>query len=169
MAALVIGGSILISVSPQAVSIARLFDNSLASDMRFSVTGTIIDVIKAHFPVGTGLGGFQPAYEAFEPDALLRRQYLNEAHNDYLQLALEGGLAGCVLLFAFASWCVFHLVRTMRHGNAHPDAEIQSTGGLVILLIAVASVVDYPLRTGFIMVVLVVAASWLGAHEPSHD
>ena len=61
-------------------------------------------------PFGGGFGSFEAAYKIVEPVNLLSLQYLNHAHNDYLELAIEAGLPGLALaglwivLIGWLSW-----------------------------------------------------------------
>jgi O-antigen ligase len=70
--------------------------------------------------LGWGLGTFPVVYPQFR--SFYTNFFVNEAHNDYLQVLTETGLAG----FAIAIW---FLVRTFRHGWAKLDNWTESTNG----------------------------------------
>ncbi len=149
-------------VSPQGRTLSRIFDLGHGQDLRARALPTMTELAKTYFPTGTGFGGFEPVFRAHEPFQLLARQYLNEAHNDYLQLAIEGGLAGLLLLGAFAGWWLatsWHIMR--KKIPCHPYGILPAASALIILLIALASAVDYPVRTPLIMITLLLACVWM--------
>ncbi len=65
----------------------------------------------AHLPMGSGLGTFEIAYPAFEAEQQITTSFANHAHNEYLELALEGGLPAMLLLLAYLSLLGWNLVR----------------------------------------------------------
>lgn len=148
--------------SPQGQGLSRLFGLKPGEDLRADALPTIIEIAKTYFPAGTGFGGFEPTFRAHEPFALLTLQYLNEAHNDYLQLIIEGGLAGVLLLFAFAGWWLMTSWRLLGQNPAgRRYGLLPSASAIIVLLIALASAVDYPVRTPLIMITLLLACVWM--------
>ncbi|WP_168194186.1 O-antigen ligase family protein [Altererythrobacter sp. TH136] len=147
--------------SPQAQSVVRLFGLNPADDLRARAFPTMIGLLRDYFPFGTGFGGFEPAFRAAEPFDLLSLQYLNEAHNDYLQLAIEAGVAGLAILIGFAVWYAVTAVGILRRKPSKAETPVNLTGTLMVLLIALASIVDYPVRTPLMMVTLVLACAWM--------
>ena len=85
-------------------------------------------------------------YPAFEPITNLSPSYVNEAHNEYLQLILETGLIFPVLFAMFLGWLGFRLAATRRNPDWNQAAlTLAAAAGVAILLLH--SLVDYPLRT----------------------
>lgn len=122
----------------------------------------------AHFwPLGSGLGSFPEVYPLFEnPDRIIAR-YANHAHNDYLEVLFETGLIGAVLIvLALATWAVFS-VRAWR-GPAE-DRLWPRAASIVIGLVLIHSVVDYPLRTPAILVITTFFALVLAAPPRARD
>ena len=72
----------------------------------------------------------------------------NRAHNDFLELALEAGLPGLLLLTALGGALVWRMVRRLRDAGAveGPRAQVWFAAGVLVLL-ATHSLVDYPLRS----------------------
>lgn len=152
----------LLFVSPRAQSITRLFGLDPAADLRVTALPTMLDIAATFFPAGTGFGGFEPVFRAAEPFDLLSRNYVNEAHNDFLQIAIEGGAAGLIVLALALIWLAktaWRLVRA-RHG-VNDVTQLGRTGLLIVLMVGAASAVDYPIRTPLIMITLVVACVWM--------
>ncbi len=154
-----VGLLILLSVDlGRAASITRILAGDADSDMRKRAMPTILTMLKTYFPVGAGFGGFDILFRIHEPDALLKPTYFNRAHNDFLEVVLDGGLAGALLLLAGLGWWLNATVRAFRAGS---DQILNRLGALMILLIVLASMIDYPARTPTIMACLVIAGVWL--------
>ena len=135
-------------VVPQLPAFQRLGAQDFARDVRFSAAPTVFAMARDAFPAGIGFGAFEHAYKAYEPDALLTSSYFNQAHDDFLQLAVEAGLPGLVLLVL----ALLFLARQLRAllpwlRRAEPDAWLALTAFASLGLLAAASAVDYPLRT----------------------
>lgn len=96
-------------------------------------------------PAGSGLGTFELVYRLTEDPSSVDRTFINRAHNDYLQLALETGAPGILLLAAFLAWWMKRTVRLWRpdRGDLVARAATVASGALLL-----HSLVDYPLRTG---------------------
>jgi O-antigen ligase len=97
------------------------------------------------WPFGVGVGGAEPALIAAERLEVLDPLVPNRVHNDYLELALEGGLpavlsfAAIVLILATLAWWTW---------RDRPRERLFTALGVAILGIAAAhSFVDYPLRS----------------------
>lgn len=155
-----LGGVVALSVfSNRAVSIDRAITIEGDQDMRVRALPTVTAMAKAYFPAGSGFGGFDPVFRIHEPFDLLKLTYFNHAHNDFLEIMLDGGLAGLLLLLSAMGWWAIASIRAWRTTVTHP--MLARLGSAIILLILVASVFDYPARTPIIMAILTIAALWL--------
>jgi len=110
-------------------------------------------------PLGSGAGSFDPIYRIYEPLEALDSTYLNHAHNDLAQIAIEFGVPGLALLGAFALWWALRSWRLWRHRNRADG--IGRVGSALILLPLIASIGDYPLRTPIHSVVWIIAIFFL--------
>ena len=146
----------------RADSLYRIASVELAGDLRVRLLQPLLDMISSSFPVGIGFGAFDPVFRAIEPDALLRRSYANNAHNDLLQLVLEGGLPAVLLLVALLGWLARHSYRIWFRERPEPPILLARLGSLVSAMILLGSVADYPLRTPFVMIVFAISLAWLG-------
>ncbi len=93
-----------------------------------------------HLPFGVGFGNFQLIYPSYETPAIIVDKYVNHAHNDYLELFLEGSVGAAILLIAYFAL----LVRQCAKGGM---IDMQKAAVVGIIVILVHSLVDYPLRT----------------------
>jgi O-antigen ligase len=115
---------------------------------RMAIWHNTVRAILAHLPVGTGFGTFDLVYPAFESAADVRSSFANHAHNEYLELLLEGGVAAGIGLVGYFGLIAYAMLRFPRS-----ELRIAAFCGLLFLLIH--SFVDYPLRN--ISMVLVFA------------
>lgn len=157
--AILASGVVLSIVFGRAYSLERSTMAGLTGDPRIEALPLVIDAIGRYFPFGTGLGTFDPVYRIAEPDAVLRPRYVNEAHNDWLQVVLESGIAGALLLVASVGWWAYASWRAWT--GSQTTGALARVGSGAILLVMVASIVDYPARTPVMMAMVVVFAGWL--------
>lgn len=152
----------------RAEAIDRLLDEEVGADMRSRAFPTLMSMIMQYFPVGSGLGSFDAVFRMVEPFNVLKPTYFNHAHNDYIELLIEGGLPVAALLVSALAWFCGASWRAWR-SSAIGEAHIAKTGSVVILLVILASIADYPARTPMIMAVLAVAATWLSSSRNLTD
>lgn len=115
--------------------------------------------IQSTFPAGTGLGSFQEIYRTFESPALVDHAYVNHAHNDYLEVVLELGLFGTLLVLAFIAWYGWLASKAWRSDSS--NADLARAASIIVAVGLLHSVVDYPLRTSAIAVVFTAACGLL--------
>lgn len=141
----------------------RLSQLSLVDDLRLESLPVTWNLVKSYFPAGAGMGAFPLVYQIAEPDRLLSPVYLNQAHNDWLEVLITAGLAGALLLCAGAAAFVRALMSEVTAGRTDDGARVLRRLGLgTIFILAVTSISDYPLRVPTISVLFVFAALWAG-------
>lgn len=145
--------------SDRAVSINRVIATEGSEDMRARALPTVVGMIGTYLPVGAGFGSFEPLFRKDESFALLKPTYFNHAHNDFLEVVLEGGMPGALLLIAALGWFGYTTLKAWRN-SGHEDREARLASVLILLIIA-GSIVDYPGRTPLIMAIIVIAGSGL--------
>jgi len=143
------------------VAFMRLEDQT--ENLRWPVWQSIIDMLPHYLPWGTGVGSYVEAYQVLEPDSLLRPTFSNHAHNEPLEILFTAGIPGAALmLLAF----VFLAVAVWRGLRASGDAALfKRLGSVAIILLAIASISDYPVRTPILSAVFVLAAIWASASQ----
>lgn len=154
---LIAGLGALFYFSGRDNTIDRLFSGGGVEEIRLAALGTVISLAKTHWLFGSGFGSFSNVYKIVEPDALLRPDYFNQAHNDWLQLPIEGGLPAVLIFLAGAGWIASGLFSIVRNRARRLGVEFVE---LIVLtsalaLISLHSLVDYPARTPSIAVVAV--------------
>lgn len=153
-AALMVGGLLVVAVLlaivlPQTAVVGRALERFDAdSDLRYQFWPVVVDAVKAYLPVGSGFGTFPQVFATREPLSIVRPTYVNHAHSDYMEIALEGGAPAIILVACFLAW--LGVIAAMRLWNSR-----QARAAFMPVAIAVAgllelmlhSILDYPLRT----------------------
>ncbi len=154
-------GLVLLGVSAgRARSIDRLFAADPGQDMRTRGLSTVLSMAREYFPAGSGISGFDPIFRLHEPFALLKPTYFNHAHNDFLEVTIDAGLLGVILLAAALCWWGWASIKAW-HAGSSGQAVRAKAGSALLLLLIIASLVDYPARTPVIMAWAMIAAVWL--------
>ena len=141
------------------------FESDPLADARIVFARNTIEAARANLPLGSGLGSFVDVYGVFErPRDALLDTYANRAHNDFLEVWLEAGLPGVVLFLVFAIWFLFASIaawRRPRQGRLPIDVTLPRAASLVVLLLLLHSLVDYPLRTAALLAMFALACALL--------
>lgn len=161
------GGIVVVSLAfltyflSRAKAIERLLNLEAADDERGNFWVISIDLFGRYFPWGSGSGSFVEAYQIAEPTRLLDATYLNRAHNDWAETAVNLGLAGLIcLLAAGLSYCI-RSYRLWRNTDDSKQAIVYGRlASVLIAMIAIASASDYPLRTPTMMGLFAIFALW---------
>lgn len=120
-------------ISGLVVGFGALWEHLLSPDpyfLRREVLTSGLRMVTDHPWVGFGLGTWTvayPAYAIFDPGAVI-----NQAHNDWLQWTVEGGLPFVVCMIVFALLLVRPAVRSLW--------------GIGILAVLAHCFIDYPLN-----------------------
>ncbi|MEP5937619.1 MAG: O-antigen ligase family protein [Erythrobacter sp.] len=120
------------------------FNKNAFEDLRWRLLPILQQMARTNWGLGIGFGSFEETYHIYEPTSLLLPSYVNQAHNDWLQLVIEGGLPAVLLLLATLGWVVISLIRkAIAPGR---DFSQILMFGFALAIIGAASLVDYPLR-----------------------
>jgi O-antigen ligase len=146
--------------------IMERFEIDPLADARLTFVHNTIEAAKTYMPLGSGLGTFVPVYGLFEkPEDTLVNTYANHAHNDAVEVWLETGMVGLVLMGLFVIWLVLRSVDIWRSapplGAREIDWSLARAATIVVALIVAHSFVDYPLRTGAMMAIMSFACALL--------
>ncbi len=128
---------------------------------RLAIWRTTASAIPAYLPFGSGAGSFELVYPRFEAAADVRYAFINHAHNEYLELLLEGGLPAALLMAAgvvLIGWAMWRRPRTPLRWAAFCG----------LLFILAHSFVDYPLRTPALALIFVVLSAIVFSHHSEH-
>lgn len=161
---LVAVGLLLVAIlSGRALSIDRLQGvDILETEMRVAAAPTVLELIGDSMPMGTGYGSFVTMFNSREPDTLLKPTYFNNAHNDLLEVALTGGVPALIVVVLFLLWWARSTYYSFipSKGSSY-RRRIARASGFTILILLLASLTDYPLRTPAIAAFFAVFCTWL--------
>jgi hypothetical protein len=100
-----------------------------------------------------------------KPEDTIPNKYANHAHNDVLELWLDAGAIGLVLVGMFVVWLALRSAEIWRRAPPEGANELDWTlvraSTIVIALLIAHSLVDYPLRTSAMMAVMAFACALL--------
>ena len=160
----------LFAFAGRSTALSRLLAGGQIEDLREKLLPYLLKMATEFQPLGTGLGAFEYAYRMREPYELLNPSYLNQAHNDWLQFPIEGGGAAILIMVTGVGLTLlrlFRLVKSAGGGDQRID-ECWLGFGLIVVL-GVASLVDYPLRVPSIMTLAIIALAMFSRPLPRKD
>ncbi|ANY18935.1 O-Antigen ligase [Tsuneonella dongtanensis] len=135
---------------------------SSTDEFRIGFWQRTLDLTPDYLPLGSGAGSFVEAYQVGQPEDTVGPQYINHAHNDYLEVALTTGVPGVLLLLAIL---LFLALRALAVWRTPPEKRrnvyLARAASLALGIIALASAVDYPVRVPSIAAFVVILAVWL--------
>ncbi|MES2755172.1 MAG: O-antigen ligase family protein [Pseudomonadota bacterium] len=162
-AIVVIGIVTLTIVFSKGLAVQRLFSQDVEADARILLFLPMSRIAGSFFPFGAGFGTFDTVFKVFEPDWRLGPSYFNHAHNDLMEVLIEGGLASVLLIAAFLAWWVRAAFMLWRVKPVSSGVLIGRLGTVQSAILMLASVSDYPLRTPLGQVLFVFACGFMAA------
>jgi O-antigen ligase len=143
--------TVIFSLQFALYRIGDRFSADSVADARIAIVRHAIAAARTYMPFGSGLGTFVPVYQMFEKPSDIGVAYINHAHNDVLELWLEAGIPGLLLIVVYVVWLARRISAVW--GDNHPyqirsfDLNVMRAGSIVLVLLLAHSVIDYPLRT----------------------
>lgn len=149
---LLAGSSLLFALEFGFFRLLARFEADPLQDARIRIAKNTYDAALTAWPTGTGYGTFRQIYGAIEPTHdVVPLAFVNHAHNDYLELLLEGGAPALVMIAAFLAWFFWRVRNIWRAGEATETVYLARAASIAIGLLLLHSFVDYPLRTQALM------------------
>ncbi|GHA85220.1 hypothetical protein GCM10009069_05430 [Algimonas arctica] len=105
---------------------------------------------------GTGAGSFSQVYASYEAPELASFKYVNHAHNEFFEIFIEYGILPIGLLTLIGLYAVWRGFRKSCMTSTSQYAMM-----LVVLLAALNSFIDYPLRSQFLLITVIICAARL--------
>lgn len=137
-------------------SVHKWFATDDAAGYRTKIYVTTLGLILDRPVTGAGANMFSPLFEAVKPE-FFRDRVHPLAHNDYLQVWLEFGAPGLVLLVALV---VASLLRALQSGRRALHDPLPLACGAALASCFAHAVVDYPLYVPF---TVMLTGGYLGA------
>lgn len=147
-AGLLLAGSVaLLLMSPLQNNGFRA-DARVSVDTREKILSTTMKATEDFMPLGSGVGSFRRVFALYEDhDHFDPTTFVNHAHNEYAELALETGIPGIAVLILFLLWWGAAAWRAWRQPDTGPYSRAAAIASAAILI---HSLVDFPLRTAAI-------------------
>ena len=147
-AALALAGVLALQLQSVQKVVDRFF---FTKDARFDIWADTSYAIGQVWPFGSGIGTIVPMLVAAERLEVVDTRMPVRAHNDWLEWVLEGGAPGLAVLGAVILLVGYVAVRaliTASRSDAAPNrrAQVIFACGLLVI-VALHSIVDYPLRS----------------------
>lgn len=146
VAALVLGSVTIVFSAPLGNNLTSQQARS-AEESRYTSFTRTLDATGTFMPVGSGIGTFQEIYPSHEDPATATRFYMNHVHGDYIELALETGVPGLLVILLFLLWWG---KRAFSIWSADDPDYFARAATIASAAILAHSIVDYPLRTAAI-------------------
>jgi O-antigen ligase len=154
-------GGLLVVAQASMLSILRLAQNDPLADFRSVIAGVTWKATQAFWPVGSGFGSFVPVYQIFETPADIIDEFANHAHNDWLEIALEGGVVAVILEALFLALFLYAVWRIIRVSYGLTSGAYLRAGATVIALLGAHSIVDFGVRTPALLSLFAVCCGWI--------
>lgn len=148
-----------------------LVRRSIVDNARSSIARLTLEALRGYYLIGSGFGTFVPVFKSVEAPEDLSYYFINHAHNDWLEVFLEGGIPAAILMALFVVW-LLHRCFVIWFSRAFT----QDAGGRLLalsasfsaVLLLLHSTLDYPLRTTALMSVFGACCAFLcpGPPEP---
>lgn len=144
---LVVIGSLLVFGQLGMAGILQLASTDPLADYRTTIFRVSMETMRSVFPVGGGFGSFVPLYQMFESPGTMISNYVNHAHNDWLEIVIEGGLPAAVLLVIFVVLVLASVVTVLQLAMDNSANGYYRAAAVALLLFLMHAVIDFGLRT----------------------
>ncbi len=124
----------------------RISETSLQSETRDEVVRDSVPLILDKPLLGSGGGTFYTAFPAYQSQPY--SGYYDNAHNDYVQFAVELGIPTTLLLGGLVLYCLWLCINTMRTRKTALYQGVAFGCATAIVAMMLHSSVDYSLQAG---------------------
>ncbi|MGB0906977.1 MAG: O-antigen ligase family protein [Maricaulaceae bacterium] len=163
----IFGIAALVYTSPRLynLGVTNLDGTSLS---RIDTYRRSLHILRDNFYMGTGFGSFPKVFPFYEDAQTVTRTFMNHAHNDWLELAIELGLPGLMLLLLFTIWVTTRYIVLFFGTEIYLGKSLSKAAAISVCILTLHSFVDYPLRTPFLglLFATLLALSLTRSYEP---
>ena len=147
----------------------------LHNEARLLFTATTFKAALGYLPFGSGLGSFERVYALQETSQTVLSTVVNHAHNDYVEVFLEAGAFGVLWIGLFVIWWMRQTARIWRISQSSTafvtsrEAQLARTASIIVALLLIHSLVDYPLRTETLSIVFAMSCALMLPDRQNKD
>lgn len=156
---------VLVLIAQSSIVKETLDRFGASQEGRYVFWPDVVATIRQFLPWGSGLGTFVPVFRMNESLVAVHQTYTNHAHSDVMEIALEAGIPGLLILLAFLVWFAITAWNGIRDRINTPELAPVFAPVVGISLLLAASLVDYPLRTLLLACVLAVLAAMIASPD----
>lgn len=156
----VLGGALVIGQFGM-VGILRVVETDPLAEYRADITRVTLRAAASYFPVGSGFGTFRDVYAMHETPATMLSAYVNHAHNDWLELWLEGGLPAASLMACLLALFLTQTLRMWRPGGPYASHILSRAANVGVLVLLAHSFAEYPLRMPALLSVFAILMAFI--------
>ena len=129
----------------RSLAFDRLVNRSAVEEIRTQLLPILTNMTIDYFPWGSGFGTFEFVYRIYEPRDMLSPTYLNQAHNDWLQIPIEGGLPAIAIAAGILIWATAQMLVLFKawHSSRYTKYAATMAASALIFFLA-GSIGDYP-------------------------
>ena len=131
-------------LTDRLASISTETGRELAGGTRMDINRDSIQMFRLRPLLGWGLGVFPEVYPQFR--SFYTNDFINEAHDDYLQLLVEMGAAGFLAMLGFVAIAFYRAAKKVRRWDSDPNGALALAAIVGITGILVHSFVDFNLQ-----------------------
>lgn len=151
-------GLVFVATNPRIQATWERFND--LEDARPAVWTDTISGIERYWPVGSGVGTFDEVFQVEESLETLHPLKAGRAHSEYLEILLESGVVGALMLLLWAMFLIHRMVKIRK--LARPAPAIAASLGISVILLQ--AIIDYPFRNQTMICVAAVLVALLVAH-----
>jgi len=132
---------------------------------RISIWKETILGVSDHWLLGTGLGTYESVIPVYEDGSSVTSVFTAKAHNDFLQVWLEGGLIGLLILNWSIAWLLWRVFGVFTSIKKCSKKIVQRSACIALLIVLAHSFVDYPTRTPAIASLVTICVAMIAARD----
>lgn len=117
---------------------------------------------------GSGGGTFYASYFRYRPPSSGGRDFVDHAHNDFVQVAGEYGLAGLALMATLVALTLWKCLRVLAVRKSRVPRGMAFGAAMAMVALLIQSTVDFNLQipANALTIVTVLAMAWIAADLP---
>lgn len=152
---------VALAANPRVLQTSERF-STIGEDLRWQIHQDTRFAIGQYWPVGAGMDSFRAVFPLAERLEYVQPKIVNRAHSDYLELMLEAGIPGLIALAAIAGIVAFRIGANLVLPGSRVRKSHSFFALAVVCILALHSLVDYPVRTIATASIVAVAVGLLG-------